>query len=62
MTLTDAKLAELLAGCDGVTPGPWTYGAQWLSKRVANTDDPTRDPPQNPAHCPHCGYKTNLVA
>jgi hypothetical protein len=35
--LTLDRLEQIECGCEGVTPGPWTWGAQWLAKRIGNS-------------------------
>lgn len=32
--LTNERLEEILAGCEGVTPGPWVYGAKYLCRKT----------------------------
>jgi len=32
------RLEEILAGLEGVTPGPWTYGAQYLCRKAGPSE------------------------
>jgi hypothetical protein len=37
--MTEARVRAILDGCEGVTPGPWTYGAQWLGAKWPRDTD-----------------------
>ncbi len=34
-TLSDERVEEIIAGCEGVTPGPWTYEVQPFGSAIA---------------------------
>lgn len=64
--LSDEKLSEMLAGLEGVTPGPWHEGDHWVFVPPA-TGEPThalenvlsQDKPQaNAAHIARCDPDT----